>query len=118
MVCTENVGHEEAAKDFLKNTFASNVDLMNQLAVDITLVSTMNAAADAENYKKEMTFRRSGDFADFAEWTKDVPSVNYGMNTYALEDLMTEAVQAIVGGADVDSTLKDYQTQAEAAIAQ
>ena len=56
MVCTENVGHEEAAKDFLKNTFASNVDLMNQLAVDITLVSTMNAAADAENYKKGNDF--------------------------------------------------------------
>ena len=113
------MGHEEAAKDFLKNTFASNVDLMNQLAVDITLVSTMNAAADAENYKKGNDFFGGQEiFADFAEWTKDVPSVNYGMNTYALEDLMTEAVQAIVGGADVDSTLKDYQTQAEAAIAQ
>lgn len=115
----KNVGHEEAAKDFLKNTFAGNVDLMNQLAVDITLVSTMNAAADAENYKKGNDFFGGQEiFADFAEWTKDVPSVNYGMNTYALEDLMTEAVQAIVGGADVDSTLKDYQTQAEAAIAQ
>ena len=40
------------------------------------------------------------------------------MNTYVLEDLMTEAVQAIVSGADVDSTLEDYQAQAEAATAQ
>ena len=47
-----------------------------------------------------------------------MPSVNYGLNTYAIEDLMTEAVQAIVNGADIDSTLNDYQAQAEAAEAQ
>lgn len=115
----KNVGHEDAAKDFLKNTFASNVELMNQLAVDITLVSTMNAAAEAENYKKGNDFFGGQEiFSDFANWTSEVPSVNYGMNTYVLEDLMTEAVQAIVSGADLDSTLKDYQAQAEAATAQ
>ncbi|MDD3277308.1 MAG: extracellular solute-binding protein [Lachnospiraceae bacterium] len=115
----KNVGNEAAAKDFLKNTFASNVDLMNQLAADITLVSTMNAAAEAENYKKGNDFFGGQEiFSDFATWTSEVPSVNYGMNTYVLEDLMTEAVQAIVSGADMDSTLKDYQAQAEAATAQ
>ena len=40
------------------------------------------------------------------------------MNTYAIEDLMTEALQAIINGADMDSTLADYQAQAEAATAQ
>lgn len=115
----KNVGNEETAKDFLKNTFAGSAELMNQLAVDITLVSTMNAAAEGENYKKGNEFFGGQEiFADFAEWTANVPSVNYGMNTYALEDLMTEAVQAIVGGADMESTLADYQTQAEAATAQ
>lgn len=115
----KNVGNEDAAKDFLANTFAGNVDLMNQLATEITLVSTMDAAADAENYKKGSDFFGGQEiFADFAEWTAEVPSVNYGMNTYVLEDLMTEAVQAIVGGADMESTLQDYQAQAEAATAQ
>lgn len=115
----KNVGHEEAAKDFLKNTFAGSAELMNQLAVDITLVSTMNEAAEGENYKKGSEFFGGQKiFADFAEWTANVPSVNYGMNTYVLEDLMTEAVQAIVGGADMESTLEDYQAQAEAATAQ
>ena len=115
----KNVGHEELAKDFLSKTFASNVDLMNTLATDITLVSTLNAAAEAENYTKGNEFFGGQEiFKDFAAWQQNVPSVNYGLNTYALEDLMTEAVQAIVGGADIDSTLSDYQAQAEAAVAQ
>ena len=115
----KNVGHEELAKDFLSKTFASNVDLMNTLATDITLVSTLNTAAEAENYTKGNEFFGGQEiFKDFAAWQQNVPSVNYGLNTYALEDLMTEAVQAIVGGADIDSTLSDYQAQAEAAVAQ
>lgn len=115
----KNVGDTELAKDFLKETFATNVDLMNQLATDITLVSTMNAAAEAENYKTGSEFFGGQEiFADFAKWTAEVPSVNYGMNTYAIEDLMTEALQAIINGADMDSTLADYQAQAEAATAQ
>ena len=115
----KNVGHEELAKDFLSKTFASSVELMNTLATDITLVSTLNAAAEAENYTKGNEFFGGQEiFKDFAAWQQNVPSVNYGLNTYALEDLMTEAVQAIVGGADIDSTLSDYQAQAEAAVAQ
>lgn len=115
----KNVGHESLAKDFLSKTFASNVDLMNQLAEDITLVSTLNKAADAPNYAKESEFFGGQKiFEDFAKWTQQVPTVNYGMNTYALEDIMTEAVQAIVSGADMDQTLSDYQAQAESAVVQ
>ncbi len=116
----KNVGNAETAADFLKNTFASNADLMNQLAEDITLVSTLNAAADGSNYTKANEFFGGQQiFSDFATWTANVPSVNYGLSTYAIEDIMTEAVQAIVSnGADVDSTLADFQVQIEAAVAQ
>lgn len=114
----KNVGHEELAKKFLKETFASNVDLMNQLAVDINLVSTLKAASTAENYSKGVEFYGGQEiFNDFAAWTNEVPSVNYGEDTYAIEDMMTEAVQAILGGADMDKTLSDYQAQVEAAVA-
>ncbi|MCR1842894.1 ABC transporter substrate-binding protein [Murimonas intestini] len=115
----KNVGHEELAKDFLAKTFAGNVDLMNQLVKDITLVSTLNTASEAPNYSEGSEFFGGQKiFDDFSNWTKEVPSVNYGMHTYAIEDIMTEAVQAIVGGADMDSVLGDYQIQAEAAVAQ
>lgn len=114
----KNVGNEDAAKDFLKETFASSVDLMNQLAEDINLVSTLKAASEAENYNKGVDFYSGQEiFKDLSAWTDDVPSVNYGDSTYAIEDMMTEAVQAIVNGADMDKTLADYQSQIEAAVA-
>lgn len=113
----KNVGNTDAAKAFLKDTFASNMDLMNQLAVDINLVSTVNAAAECENYSKGIEFYGGQEiFKDFAEWTSEVPSVNYGEDTYAIESLVAEAVQAIMNGADMDTTLAQYQTQIEAAV--
>ena len=115
----ENVKNSETAVDFLDGTFASNTDLMNELAKDITLVSTLNSAADCENYLEPSEFFGGQEiFADLAKWTGEVPSVNYGIHTYAIEDIMTEAVQAIVNGADMDSTLETYQKQIEAAVAQ
>ena len=114
----KNVGNEDLAKDFLKETFASNVDLMNQLATDINLVSTLKAASSAENYSKGVEFYGGPEiFKDFAAWTNEVPTVNYGENTYEIEELMTEVVQAILGGADIDKTLEEYQTQIESVVA-
>lgn len=115
----KNVGNPEAGADFLKNTFASNADLMNSLAADINLVGTLNAAAECENYGKGLDYYGGQKvFQDFAKWTSQVPSVNYSLHTYAVEDMMTEAVQAIVGGGDMDQILADYQVQMEAAVAQ
>lgn len=115
----KNAGNEEQAKEFLGETFACNVELMNTLAEDITLVSTLNAAAQVENYSKPNEFFGGQEiFKDFAQWTLMIPSVNYGMNTYEIEDIMAQAVQEIIEGADIDSTLEIYQTQAETALAE
>ena len=114
----KNVGHEELAKDFLAKTFASNAELMNQLAVDINLVSTLKAAESAEIYTKGIEYYGGQEvFADFAEWQNAVPTVNYGQDTYAIEDMMTEALQQILSGTDMDKVLSDYQGQVEAAVA-
>lgn len=115
----KNVGNTEAAIDFVGKTFASNTDLMNKLVESINLVSTLNEAAGASNYNKgDEYFGGQEVFKDLAEWTSEVPSVNYGLHTYAIEDIMTEALQAILQGADVDETLKSFQGQIEAAVAQ
>ena len=115
----KNVGNTDMAKDFLGKTFASSVDLMNDLADSITLVSTLNKAAEAHNYSKVNEYFGGQElFADLSRWTNEVPSVNYGLHTYAIEDIMTEAIQAILGGADIDSTLESFQSQIESAVAQ
>ena len=113
----QNVGDTEAAKDYLKNTFASSVELMNTLATEINLVSTMNAAASAENYAQGNEFYGGQTvFADLFAWQDNVPAVNYSMHTYQIESKMTEAVQAIKGGADIATVLADYQAQIEAEV--
>ena len=113
----KNVGDTDAAKDYLKNTFASSVELMNTLATEINLVSTMNAAASAENYAQGNEFYGGQTvFADLFAWQDNVPAVNYGMHTYQIESKMTEAVQAIKGGADIETVLADYQAQIEAEV--
>lgn len=115
----KNTGHEELAKDFLSKTFASNLDLFNTLAEKITLVSTAKAAKDVPNYSKGNEFFGGQElFQDFAAWSQEVPYVNYGLHSYALESLMAEAVQLVIAGKDVDTVLSEYQKQAEAAVAQ
>ena len=115
----KNVGNSEKAVDFVGKTFASSADLMNDLAKEINLVSTLNAAADVPNYNKgDEYFGGQEVFKDLAEWTSEVPSVNYGLHTYAIEDIMTEAMQSILQGADIDQTLNTFQGQIEAAVAQ
>lgn len=115
----KNAGHEETAKDFLSKTFAYNLDLVDILAEKITLVSTSKTAKDAPNYSKANDFFGGQElFKDFAAWSQEVPYVNYGLHSYALESLMTEVVQAVMSGKDINTTLADFQKQAEAAVAQ
>ena len=81
------------------------------------MVSTLKSAGELENYKKENEFFGGQKvFEDFADWTEQIPAVNYGLHTYAVEDIMTEAVQSIVKGADMEKTLQNAQSQAEAAV--
>lgn len=107
----------DTAKDFLKNTFASSAPLMNQLAEDISAVSTLKAAADTENYKAPSAyFSNEPVFENFLDWSEEVPVVNYGLHTYAIEDILAEAVQAYVNGSDLDEALATAQSQAEGAV--
>jgi lactose/L-arabinose transport system substrate-binding protein len=113
----QNVADVDLAKDFLGKTFGSSTDLMNQLVEDISLVSTMNAAADCENYAKgDEFFGGQKIYEFFAEQTANVPAVDYGSNTYVLDDLMAEALEKVLAGADIQETLDEYQTQGETAV--
>ncbi|OOM75665.1 lactose-binding protein precursor [Clostridium puniceum] len=113
----DKVGNSDLAADFLASTFASDDKLMNDLVPAIGLVSTLKSASTSENYSKPIKFYGDQEvFKNMADWTTKVPAVNYGLYTYQLENVMAEGMQAIVGGADVDATLKKTQAQAEAAV--
>ena len=113
----DKVGNSDLAADFLSSTFGSSDDLMNDLVPAINLVSTLKTASSSKNYSEPLKFYNNQEvFKDFADWTKKIPAVNFGLYTYKLESVMSEGMQAIVGGADVDETLKNTQAQAEAAV--
>lgn len=113
----DKVGNSELAADFLGSTFASSDELMNDLVPAINLVSTLKSASTGSNVSKPVEFYSNQEiFKDFAEWSKKVPAVNYGLYTYKLESVMAEGMQAIVAGGNVDETLKKTQAQAEAAV--
>lgn len=110
-------GREELAKDFLKETFAANADFLNQLAEDINLVNSWKEISQIKNYEKEIEFYGGQKiFSDFAKWSEQIPAVDYGINTYDIEKMMAEALQQIMEGKDIESTLADCQERAEAEV--
>lgn len=112
-----NNDNTDTAKAFMKDTFASSPELMDTLATDIGVVSTLKDAKNTESYEAENPFYNDqATLKMLSEWSGEVKGVNYGLHTYAIEAVVAEAVQSILGGADVDSTLKDAQTQAESAV--
>lgn len=113
----KGVNGEEKAKDFLEKTFATDSKLIGELADTIGLVSNMKAAETTSQYAKESEFY-SGQkvFQDFSKWSSEVPAVNYGTNTYAIEDILTESFQRVINGEDIDKVLADAQKQVEAQV--
>ncbi|URN94076.1 MAG: extracellular solute-binding protein [Candidatus Pristimantibacillus lignocellulolyticus] len=112
-----NVDGKEAAAEFLKSTFASNVDLYQTLVTDIGVIGTFKAAATGEAYTKaDDFFSGQKTIADLAAWTEQIPNVNYGMHTYAIEDLLVVEMQNYLNGTDLAKALGNAQTQAESQI--
>ncbi|HCW54325.1 MAG TPA: ABC transporter substrate-binding protein [Clostridium sp.] len=113
----DKVGNSDLAADFLKETFGSDKDLMNELLPAIGLISTMKDVSAGSNYAKGDDFYNGQTiYKDLAEWTNNIPAVNYGLDTYNIENIMAEGMQKIVNGEDVDKTLKDTEEQAKAAV--
>lgn len=112
----KHTGHEAEAKNFLKETFASNVELMDRLAEEIGLVSTLKSASSAPNYSKGVEFFGGQRiFEDLLQWVEEVPTISYGEATYDMEDQMAEALQKIIDGIDTDIVLESTFAAAETA---
>lgn len=114
----KGVAGEENAKDFLEKTFATNEELMGKLAEEIGLVSTMLSANDQEAYQQPSEFYSNQKvFDDFSKWTAEIPEVNYGHETYAIESVVAESLSRIINGESAEKVLADTQKQVEAQLA-
>ncbi|GIP65658.1 ABC transporter substrate-binding protein [Virgibacillus pantothenticus] len=112
-----DVAGKEKAVDFLVATFGSNEDFYQDLVTEIGAIGTYAPAIEGEAYKAEDNyFNGQKIIADFSNWTKQIPQVNYGMHTYAIEDIIVVAMQDYLNGKELDKVLEDAQKEAEAQL--
>ncbi|MGT2802369.1 lactose/L-arabinose transport system substrate-binding protein [Streptococcus henryi] len=109
-----NVDGKEAAAEFLKDTFGSSTDLYKTLVENIGAIGSYIPATEAGVYDTEAEyFGGQTIYKDFAEWSTQIPAVNYGENTYAIEDILIKAMQNYLKGDDLDKVLENAQKEAE-----
>lgn len=112
-----NVDGKEEAADFLAQTFGSDVAMYEKLVTDIGAIGTLKAAYDTEAYKSgDDFFGGQHIVSDFSAWTEQIPEVNYGMHTYAIEDILVVEMQNYLNGKDIDKVLADAQKTAESQV--
>lgn len=112
-----NIDGKEKAADLLGNTFGANVELYEELVSEIGAIGTYIPATESDAYKAEDEFFGGQSIvADFSSWIDEIPSVNYGIHTYAIEDILVEGMQQYFNGKDLTDVLNDAQTQAESQL--
>ncbi|SDZ45335.1 lactose/L-arabinose transport system substrate-binding protein [Evansella caseinilytica] len=112
-----DVDGKEAATDFLTKTFGSNTELYQDFITEIGAMGTYLPASEGDAYQVEDEFFGGQTiYADFSHWAEEIPQVNFGLHTYAIEDILVVEMQNYLNGKEVDQALADAQTQAEAQI--
>ena len=103
----------DLAVQFIKETFATDEDLINQLVPKITLVTTLKDTSKLTNNVENPFFGGQKIYALFADWNTKIPSVNYGPHTRAIASIISEGLQRVIAGEDIDTVLQDCQSNAE-----
>ena len=113
----EQVEGGDIAADFLGKTFAGSQEFYQDILTKAGVIATYIPAQTGESYAQEVPyFKDKAIYADISEWTKNIPPINYGLHTYAFEDIVKAEVQNIMSGVDIDTCLDNAQKQAESQI--
>lgn len=109
-----NTDNAEAAAEFLAATVGSSEDFYRQIMTEIGAVGTYSPILETDAYDTEVEFFGGQQiYKDFAEWSEEIPAINYGEHTYAIEDIMVSALQEYLAGGDIDQIFENAQQQAE-----
>ncbi|WP_117149284.1 MULTISPECIES: ABC transporter substrate-binding protein [Paraliobacillus] len=109
-----NTDGKEAAAEFLANTFGSNEAIYEELVTEIGAIGTYIPGIQGEAFKDEDEFFSDQPIiSDFTEWTEEIPAVNYGMHTYAIDDILINEMQNYLNGKALSDVMNDAQSQAE-----
>ncbi|SFM19770.1 lactose-binding protein [Gracilibacillus orientalis] len=109
-----NIDGKEKAAEFLGGTFGSNVDFYQDLVQEVGALGTYIPASEGDAYQFENEFFNNQQVVhDFSQWMEEIPQVDYGMNTYGIEDILSAEIQQYLDGKSLEDVLSDSQAQAE-----
>lgn len=116
---TSNCKNMDLAKDFLKSTFAGSVELYETILPSSGALATYLPAGDSAVYAEPSEFY-GGDavFKKITEYASKCPSNNTGVYYYEARDQIATAIQNVIGGAEIDDTLAEAQSQVESLMEQ
>jgi lactose/L-arabinose transport system substrate-binding protein len=109
---TANCSKVDLAKDFLAKTFGSSTDTYDAALLASGVVSTYIPAAQSEVYSQGVEyFNNTPIYAEIAEWTANVPTIEQNDYHYTLREQLGSALINIINGADKMSSLQDAEDQ-------
>lgn len=113
----DGVEGSDAATDFLGKTFAGDKDFYQTILTKAGVIATYIPAQAGEAYSQKVAFfDNQAIYSDISKWAEKIPAINYGLHTYAFEDIVKAEVQNIMNGADITTALQNAQKQAESQI--
>lgn len=116
--CVLNTLNKEYSIDFLKHTFASDTELINTLVPEVELITTLKAAKEVPNYSKVDEYY--GDqliYQQFVRWGDNVPTVNYGLSTYEINEIVGRNTRNVLNGKNIDVAIHDINNEAKSSVA-
>ena len=109
-----NNDRSEAAAEFLAATIGSSEEFYTQAMSEIGALGSYTPMLETDLYDQEVEFFGGQQiYSDFAAWAEEIPALNYGIHTYAIEDIVVNAFQQFLSGGELDQVLQDAQSQAE-----
>lgn len=107
---TSNCKNVDLAKDFLSKTFAGSVELYETILPSSGALATYLPAGDSDVYAKPSEFFGGQTiYSDITTFAGKVPSNTTGVYYYEARDAVGTALTNVVGGADLESELKNAE---------
>jgi len=104
---------KDAAIDFLKSIWATDVDFYQKILVGQGAFSTWLPASAGDAYKSSDDFFGGQPvWANFSDWQAKIPGVDYGIFTAEVDSAVVAQLPTVAKGGSVDDALKAINDQA------
>ena len=103
---------KDAAVDFLKSVWGSDVDFYQKILVGQGAFSSYLPARDGAAYSAtDDYFGGQAVWKDFSDWQAQIPGVNYGIFTNEADAAVTAQLPGLVAGGDIDKAIEAIDAQ-------